>query len=472
MTGTEINELKAAADLEIREIPISALKPNPRNARTHSPGQIEKLEASIREFGFNTPILINEDNLIIAGHGRVEAATSMGLDRVPTIRLDHLSADQQKAYAIADNRIAELASWNNDVLALEFTDMMEVETEFDLGITGFDTVDIDSILEHDQTEDKASNPPESVCLPSEDALPVSQPGDLWVLGDHRLLCGNALDPASYTALMAGEKADMIFADLPYNVSIGGHVSVSGAISHREFPMAYGEMSFAEFTGFLQCSFAHLVQHSTSGSIHFICSDWRHLREMLAAGDATYTELKNLIVWVKTNGGMGSFYRSKHELILVFKNGTAPHVNNFGLGETGRYRTNVWTYAGVNTFRKGRMEDLAAHPTVKPTAMVADAIRDCSRHGDLILDPFSGSGTTILAAERTKRKARCMEIDPCYIDVGVRRWQALTGFCVTLADTGETFEEVAVRRKPEPIPDGLQARDAAPSEIPSQGGENE
>lgn len=413
MTNPSTPKLKALDKLEVVEMPISALKPNPRNARTHSNEQLEKIRASIREFGFIVPVLIDKDCKIIAGHGRVSAAQKEEMKSVPTIRIDHLSPEHLKAYALVDNKVAELAEWNLDVLALEIKDLMEMETEFDLGITGFETVEIDLILERTQTEEEA--PSESVDLPDEKDPVVSKTDDLWVLGDHLLLCANALDSRSYMVLMAGEKAIMIFTDPPYNVSIEGHVSVSGAISHPEFAMAYGELSPDEFTAFLQCATSHLVKYSTSGSIHFICIDWRHLHEMLAAGRATYTELKNLIAWVKTNGGMGTFYRSQHELILVFKNGTASHVNNFGLGETGRYRTNVWTYPGVNTFRKGRMEDLKAHPTVKPTAMVADAIRDCSRHGDLILDPFSGSGTTILAAERTKRKARCMEIDPVYVD---------------------------------------------------------
>lgn len=447
MTNLETTKFKARGKLEIVEMPIAALKPYPHNARTHSPEQVEQIAASIREFEFSSPVLIDKDCEVIAGHGRIEAAKLAGMDTVPTIRLEHLSPAQVKAYRLADNRLAELAGWDLEVLKLEFMDLMEIETEFDLGITGFDTVDIDLILEQTQTEEE--DPSESVNFPDETDPTVSQSGDLWELGDHRLLCGNALESVSYTALMAGEKANMTFTDPPYNVPIEGHVSVSGAISHPEFAMAYGELSPDEFTAFLQRAFTHLVKNSASGSIHFICTDWRHLGEMFAAGNATYTELKNLIVWAKTNGGMGSFYRSRHELILVFKNGTAPHVNNFGLGETGRYRTNVWTYAGVNTFRKGRMEDLAAHPTVKPTPMVADAIRDCSHHGDLILDPFAGSGTTILAAERTRRKARCMEIDPGYVDIAVRRWQEVTGADATLTETGETFDEVAARRTATP-----------------------
>ena len=270
---------------------------------------------------------------------------------------------------------------------------------------------------------------------------VSRSGDVWVLGPHRLLCGNALDSASYETLMAGELAEMVFTDPPYNVRIDGNVCGLGRLHHREFAMASGEMTDDEFTKFLRTAFERLAANSAAGAIHFICMDWRHMAEMLAAGHAVYSEFKNLVVWNKTNGGMGTFYRSKHELVFVWKVGTAAHVNNFELGQHGRHRTNVWDYAGVNTMRAGRFEELAMHPTVKPVALVADAIKDCSRRNGIALDPFIGSGTTLMAAERTGRRARGIELDPTYVDVAVRRWQTYTGKFVRLSATGESFDEV-------------------------------
>jgi DNA modification methylase len=274
---------------------------------------------------------------------------------------------------------------------------------------------------------------------------ITQAGDLWALGKHRILCGDALDNASYERLLGGEKADFVFTDPPYNVPIEGHVCGKGAIHHREFAMASGEMSAQEFTGFLARVFAHLVAHSKDGSIHDVCMDWRHIVEIMAAGRKAYSELKNLCIWNKNNAGMGSFYRSKHELVFVWKNGAAPHINNFELGQHGRNRSNVWEYPGISTMRAGRLEELAMHPTVKPVALVADAIKDCSRRGAVVLDPFLGSGTSVIAAERTGRRARGIEIDTAYVDVAVRRWQSYAGKFATLAQTEQTFEEIVEER---------------------------
>ncbi len=273
------------------------------------------------------------------------------------------------------------------------------------------------------------------------ANPVSRAGDLWALGAHRLLCGNALEAESYRQVLGQEVAEIVVTDPPYNVPINGHVCGSGRTQHREFAFASGKMSEAEFSGFFKTVFVHMGRHSADGALHFVCMDWRHLFEVLEAGRSAYSELKNLVVWNKTNGGMGSLYRSKHELIFVWKSGCAPHINNIELGRFGRNRTNVWDYPGVNTFRRGRVEELALHPTVKPVALVADAIKDGSRRNGIVLDPFCGSGTVLIAAERTGRQARAIELDPVYIDVGVRRWQTYTGKTAVLEATGQTFEEV-------------------------------
>jgi DNA modification methylase len=443
IAGVEDHGILAGAKGVIEFVPLDQLTPYKGNARTHSRKQIGQIANSIERFGFNTPVLIDDSGQIIAGHGRVEAAKLLGMGSVPTLRLSHLSAADKRAYIIADNRIAEKAGWDRELLAIELQALIDID--FDIELTGYETSAVDIILEDAEeaegkpvgTEDEASEP-----LPGPT---VSQPGDLWVLGNHQLLCGDARDHDAYQKLLRDEKASFVFTDPPYNVRIDGNVCGSGAIRHREFAMASGEMSSGAFTSFLTTVYDRLVAHTTDGSIHDICMDWRHLAEMLAAGNAVYGQLKNLCIWNKTNAGMGSFYRSQHELVFIWKSGQAPHVNNFELGQYGRNRTNVWTYAGVNTMRRGRLEELSAHPTVKPVAMVADAIKDCSRRGDLVLDPFCGSGTILIAAERTGRKARALEIDPHYVDVAVRRWQTYTGKTAVLASTGQSFEEVEEKR---------------------------
>jgi DNA modification methylase len=246
-------------------------------------------------------------------------------------------------------------------------------------------------------------------------------------------------------LMGNSRADLVFTDPPYNVAIDGNVCGLGAVKHREFAFASGEMSQTQFTGFLSDTLGNIGRVMRDGAIAFVCMDWRHMGELLAAGEAAFTELKNLVVWNKTNGGMGAFYRSKHELIFVFKQGTAAHTNSFGLGETGRYRTNVWDYAGISSISAGRAEELAMHPTVKPVALIADAIRDCSRRGEIVLDGFGGSGSTLIAAEKTGRSARVIEYDPIYCDTIVRRWELFTGKKAALAGTEQLFDDVDEER---------------------------
>jgi DNA modification methylase len=429
--------------MKIEYTPVRELRFYPNNARTHSKKQIRQIANSIAKFGFCNPILIDDAKQIIAGHGRVEAAKLLGIDAVPTCQLSHLSDADKRAYILADNKLAEKAGWDKELLAIELQGLIELDVDIEL--TGFDMAEIDLILEEGrEARGEPSGPEDQVPEPS--PLPaVTQTGDLWLLGSHRLLCGDARDKAAYDRLLEGAKAEFVFTDPPYNVEIDGHVCGLGRVRHRDFAMGCGEMSEAEFTAFLKTVFALLAENSIEGSIHQICMDWRHSWEMLNAGRAIYSELKNLCVWNKTNAGMGSFYRSKHELVFVWKSGTAAHINNFELGQHGRHRSNVWDYAGVNSMRPGRLEELAMHPTVKPTALVADAIKDCSRRGGLVLDPFCGSGTTLIAAERTGRKAHALEIDPTYVDVAVRRWQAYTGKSAILAGSGETFEAVEEQR---------------------------
>lgn len=420
-------------------MPISRLSLYPQNARTHSRKQIRQIAESIRRFGFTNPVLIDDANQIMAGHGRVEAAKLIGLAEVPTVRLSHLSTAEKRAYILADNRLAEKAGWDREILAIELQALIDLD--FEIELTGFETSAVDALLEDAAEAAAVSGPEDLVPAAQPPDCAVSSPGDLWLLEGHRLLCGNALDPVAYETLMAGESAEMVFTDPPYNVPVDGHVCGLGRVRHRDFAMASGEMSPETFQGFLKTVFSHMAANSVDGSIHFTFMDWRHMAEILAAGRAVYSELKNLVVWNKTNGGMGTFYRSKHELTFVWKNGNAPHINNFELGQHGRNRTNVWDYAGVNTMRPGRHDELAMHPTVKPVAMVADAIKDCSRRRSIVLDPFSGSGSTIIAAERTGRRAYAIELDPTYVDVAIRRWQSYTGKSATLAADGRSFDEI-------------------------------
>ncbi|MAY20778.1 MAG: DNA methylase N-4 [Erythrobacteraceae bacterium] len=422
--------------------PIDSLTNYSNNPRKHPERQLVKLAGSITEFGFVMPVLIDEDSVIIAGEARVVAAKRVGMAEVPVIIAHQWSKAQVRAYRLADNRLAELATWDEEALAIEIAAIIEMD-ETPIEILGWETAEIDLILEDSAKRDFSSDAADEQIQPPANA--VSREGDVWQLGRHRLLCGSSLDAANWTELLADEQASMAFTDPPYNVPVSGHVCGLGKVSHAEFAMASGEMSKAEFTAFLGSFLSAMLPHLVDGAVLDVCMDWRHMAELLAALDENSLRLLNLCVWNKTNGGMGSLYRSKHELVFVTKKGRAPHTNNVELGKHGRYRTNVWDYAGVNTFGRNRMEDLADHPTVKPVALVADAIRDVTRPGEIVLDAFMGSGTTILAAQRAKRRAYGIEIDPRYVDVAIRRWEALTDDKATLVGTGQGFAEVSAER---------------------------
>jgi DNA modification methylase len=442
--GLEEHGLPRGADRKVELVAVSRLKPFKTNARSHTRKQVRQIADSIARFGFCNPILIDDADRIIAGHGRVEAAKVLGVTAVPALRLSHLSDAEKRAYVLADNRLAELAGWDKEILAIELQGLLDLN--FEVELTGFDMGTIDIILnDADEARAESADSAEDE-IPEPTAGPaISQVGDLWMLGGHRLFCGDARDEGTYSKLLDGDKAQLVFADPPYNVSVDGNVCGLGNIRHREFAMASGEMTPEAFTEFLTSVFGRLADYTTDGSVHYVCMDWRHIAEMMAAGNAVYSELKNLCIWTKTNAGMGSFYRSKHELVFVWKSGTAPHINNFELGQYGRSRSNVWEYAGITSMRPGRLEELAMHPTVKPVALVADAIKDCSRRNGIVLDPFTGSGTTLIAAERTGRRARGIEIDPDYVDVAIRRWQSFAGKSATLADASKTFEEIEEER---------------------------
>ena len=420
--------------LQIEEVPIGHLKRKAFNPRRHPEKQIVMLSRSIDTFGFVMPCLIDEENRLLSGEARVAAAARLGITEIPAIRVQHLSEDEKRAYIIADNKLSEHGSWDCDILRRELQFLVDLHVDFDFSVIGFETAEVDVILESDVSNSKDDALPRI----DRDAPAVSCPGDLWLAGRHCILCGNALIVESYQALLADKRAKLVVTDPPYNVPIDGHVGGSGSVHHREFAMASGEMSPEQFEVFLMLAARNMANFSVDGSLHYLFMDWRHVAEILAAGKTAYSELKNICVWRKTNAGLGSLYRSQHELVFVFKNGTAAHINNVNLGAYGRNRSNVWDYGGINSFGKQRDELLAIHPTVKPVALIADVIKDASARGDLILDPFGGSGSTIIAAERTQRCAAVMEIDPLYVDAIVRRWQSFTGKHATCARTGVTF----------------------------------
>ncbi|MEO5494658.1 MAG: DNA methyltransferase [Sphingomonas sp.] len=429
--------------LNLIERDVAGLRPYERNARTHSRKQVKQIAASIERFGFTNPVLVSDDGQIIAGHGRVEAAKLLGIKRVPTLALSHLSDVERRAYILADNKLALNAGWDREILAIELQAL--VDLEFETELTGFSLAEIDLVLDeaHDADPD-GSDAPEDV-VPTASGTAVTQAGDIWMLGRHRLLCGDTRNRDDMQALMGGDRADLVFTDPPYNVAIDGNVCGLGSVKHREFAFASGEMSRSQFVTFLTDTLGNVARFMRDGAIAFVCMDWRHMGELLEAGEAVFTELKNLVVWNKTNGGMGVFYRSKHELVFVFKNGSAEHTNSFGLGETGRYRTNVWDYAGISSLSAGRADELAMHPTVKPVALIADAIRDCSKRGEIVLDGFGGSGSTLIAAEKTGRCARLLEYDTIYCDTIIRRWELLTGKHATLATGEGRFEDIVEAR---------------------------
>lgn len=432
-------------DLTVVYTPLDTLTEYPNNPRHHDTKQLIKIQNSIEKFGFINPILVDEHNEIIAGHARLAAARLAHLPQVPVIRLEHLSTAQKKAYRIADNKLAELGTWSVENLQLEFQELEKLDLDFSLGITGFDMGDIDLILEGKEAkaDPKANNIP---FIPDNEV--VTREGDIWILGEHRIICGNSLQKETLSQLMEDKKADMVFTDPPYNVKINGHVCGAGNVQHKEFKFASGEMTVEEFTRFLKTSFELLCMFSKDGSLHYICMDWRHIKEIMMAAEV-YDQFKNLCVWRKDNAGMGSFYRSQHELIFMFKHGKEPHINNVELGIHGRYRTNVWNYAGVNTPSAENAEKRAMHPTVKPVELIKDAILDASNRGGVVLDTFLGSGSTLIAAEKAGRICYGVELEPKYVDTAIRRYESLGEKYIAIhAASGKTYQELLSAKRTE------------------------
>ena len=387
-------------------------------------------------------MLVDDANGIVAGHGRVEAAKAVGLDQVPTVRLSAMSEAEIRAYVIADNRLAENAGWDRELLGLELQYLTDLDVDFDVTVTGFELPEIDLLI--GELSLAGDNDPADAAVEVSAGPPVTRPGDLWRIGSHRLICGDSTRSETYQALL-GERACPDGIHRP--ALQRAHFRPCWRPWRDPAPRICDGIG-RDVAGRIHSVPADRIWPSrgllVDGSIHFQCMDWRHLQEMLAAGSAAYTDLKNLCVWAKNNGGMGSLYRSQHELVFVFKSGTAPHINNVELGKHGRYRTNVWSYAGVNSFG-GDRDDLSLHPTVKPVAMVADAIRDCSHRKAIVLDAFVGSGTTLIAAEKTGRRGYGIEIDPAYCDVTIRRLHAVCGLDAVLDATGQRFAEVEAQR---------------------------
>ncbi len=429
----------------IIEIPLADCVAAPLQVRVHTAAGLRALTGSLGTFGAVAPIVIDKDNRIVSGHGRVAAAKLLGWTTFPAIRVDDLTPEQIEAYKIADNRLAERSSWNDRAVAEILRDLSQISLGFDLEVTGFEQPEIDFRIQSLQTGEEGDEG--DVVISAEQA--VSRLGDQWLLGVHRLICGSALDVATYAALMNGEKVCGIWTDPPYNVPIVGHVVGNGKRTHREFPMASGEMSREEFCEFLITFLRLVTDNVEDGGTSFICMDWRHLEELMAAVREIGHDLLNVCVWVKANGGMGSLYRSQTEFVVVISKHGTKRINNVQLGKFGRNRTNVWNYAGMNSFaRRGQIKGLALHPTVKPLAMVADAILDVTPRDGIVLDPFCGSGTTIIAAEQTGRRGYCIELDPLYVDTSVRRWERFTGQQARHS-SGKTFAEVALERLAEP-----------------------
>lgn len=440
-TGT-LSPLKRLLRNKLEYVSPDAVKPHPRNANRHSRRQLKKLADLIARLGFINPIIVDDQDRVVAGHARLAAAKACNLPEICIIRLSHLSPAELRAYMIADNAIGRDSEFDDALLAGELSDLLPLLNleGHDGSLTGLDIPKIDLLLSNHvdsegSLEDEVPDPSKEI---------VSRLGDQWELGEHFVHCGDAKSEEDMAALMRQRRARIVFTDPPWNLPTR-FFQGRGKIRHRDFAEGFGEKSDAEFAEFLVQVFRQIERYSINGSAVYVCGDWRHIIEFVAAGKAVFGKLRNLIVWSKTVPGLGAPYRSQHELVFFFQNGEGQGPDNIELGKHGRNRSNIWVYPGANTFRKGRLEELAMHPTVKPVAMVADALKDASARGDIVLDPFMGSGSTIMAAERVGRRAYGLEINPQFVDVAVKRWQIATKRDAILVATGQTFEEVAEER---------------------------
>ena len=423
-----------------------SIQRNPRDPRVYHRAEKRRIGRYVKRFGA-LPLIVNAAGEAISGNIWLEAAKDAGFSEIPVIVWPGLTQAEADVFMLAQARLIERGLWHEQKLGQLLHDLTLQDLDLDLTLSGFDVAEIDLlILKIEGGSDG---------LVEEDECPdpgpkVSRLGDVWIMRKHRLLHADSRDPESYRRVMLGALADIVFSDPPFNVQIAGNVSGKGAVVHPEFAMASGEMSEDEFIAFLTTVMKQLVEHSRPGSLHTLAMDWRHVYEIMVAGRSVYSSLLNMCVWAKDKGGMGSLYRSQHELFFVFRNGKVQHKNNVQLGRFGRNRTNVWSYPGINTFGHGGEEGdlLALHPTVKPVALIADALLDASCRGDNVLDPFMGSGSTLIAAEKVGRWAYGIEIDGRYVDTAIRRWQRWTGEKAALEGDGRTFSEIEADRSKE------------------------
>jgi DNA modification methylase len=411
--------------------------------RRHPAGQIRKLARSLDRFGFVLPIIVDKELRIVAGAALKAAAVRLELTEVPVVIIDDLSAAEVRLLRLALNRISEDATWDEGALQLELQSLISLDDSLDLTLSGFESAQIDQVLR--LGDDAGDADDETLPGPGVAIEERCQQGDLWQLGPHRLFCGDALAASSYRQLLGDEPVRLLLSDPPYNLPIDGFVGGKGRAQHGDFAMASGEMDGAAFSGFLQSFLECAAGRLVDGGLGYVFMDWRHLGEVLAATRAAKLALLNLCVWAKTNAGMGSFYRSQHELVLVLKKGAGPHINNVALGRHGRNRSNLWTYAGVNSFGPNRDQFLALHPTVKPVALLKDVILDASDRSDWILDPFAGSGSTLIAAERTGRRCAAIELDPHYCDVILTRYETASGKSAARIAREQPTSEIAAQK---------------------------
>lgn len=422
--------------LELVERAPAALIIPARNARTIIAAHIREVTASISRLGFNDPVLIDAHNNVLDGVIRVEAAKLLGLPAIPCIRASHLSEPEHRLLRVALNRLGEKGTWDFDELKPVFEQL--ILEEMPLEISGFSLPEIDQILIGDEAAAVEVGP----LAPAPTATPIARLGDVFSLGNHLVVCGDSTDPSVLATLMGDDEARLILTDVPFNVPISGHVSCG---DHREFLMASGEMSNTEFMAFNAAWMKASLVHLCDGGLFATFIDWRGYPIVHSVAVQSGLAAINLICWSKTNGGMGSLYRSQHELLPLFKKGTSPHLNNVELGKNGRWRSNVWVYPGASSMGSEARKGLQDHPTVKPAAMLEDALLDVTKRGDIVLDPFLGSGSTLIAAEKSGRRCRGVELDPLFIDVILRRYEAVTGREAVLESSGETISELAARR---------------------------
>ena len=439
LTRVESGQNPNSSSIQVIYRRIQDIKPDPKNPRVHTPKQIKQIARSIQSFGYTMPILLDQHDNIVAGHGRYLACQQLGYAEVATISLSNLSPEQVKAYRIADDQLTINSVWNDQLVAEQLQELSLLDLDFSIDVIGFDTAEIDIRIESLSVQDEAKPDPADL-LPPQTEYAVSELGDLWLMDQHRLLNGNCLLISHFKVLMDGKLGDAVILDPPFNVPMVGHVTGNGKLVHRPFPMANGEMTDQEFTAFLSQIFALLIKHTRDGSVHYVAIDWRHAEHVIAAGKA-YSKMLNVCVWSKSSPSQGSFYRSQHEWFYVFRNGNSTHINNVQLGKYGRSRSNIWQYEGAQGLRHSEEGNLLQyHPTCKPVRLVADAILDCTNRKDIVIDTCLGSGTTLIAAERVGRYCYGMELDSRYCDTAIRRWEAITGQDAIHAPTGQTFKQ--------------------------------